>query len=352
MPSPSSSSARPALAPGLTVPRVEIGGTPAEVGYGPFERLASPRANETCFYLNDFALSDPQPWHYPHGSWELHESAAATAGAEPSVTWDSEMDRAEFEAVFAEVMASIRRRDVIKAVPVSMARGRYDGDFARRMWATLHGRARAARGHRYFWGDATQGGAGVTPEFLFRVDGRRLTTMALAGTVDAAHADDLESRPKLAREHDIVVDELRRRLATLGTVGSGPREVVPLGSMLHLRTTLHVDLASEPVGETYNELVRLLHPTPALGISPRHAENLATLQNWRERMATPTRFGAPLGAVWPGGALFLVAIRGVFWEGDRVLLPAGCGVVAGSELEAEWAEVQLKQAWVRHALAL
>ena len=176
--------------------------------------------------------------------------------------------------------------------------------------------------------------------------------MALAGTTDAAHAADLTERPKLAREHAIVVDELQRRLAELGTVKTGRREVVRQGTMRHLRTQLEVTLAQPPEGAALNDIIALLHPTPALGISPRTDKSAALLTRCRERMGTPAAFGAPFGVAWPGGALFVVAIRGVFWDEDRVLLPAGGGLVAGSEFENEWAELELKRAWVRRALGL
>jgi menaquinone-specific isochorismate synthase len=122
--------------------------------------------------------------------------------------------------------------------------------------------------------------------------------------------------------------------------------------MRHLRTSLEVTLAGPPHGAALNDIIRLLHPTPALGISPRTEKSVALLTRCRERMGTPAMFGAPFGVAWPGGALFIVAIRAVFWEGDRVLLPAGGGLVAGSDFETEWAELELKRAWVRKALEL
>ena len=174
--------------------------------------------------------------------------------------------------------------------------------------------------------------------------------MALAGTTDAAHAADLTERPKLSREHAVVVDEMQKRLALLGKVATGEREIARQGTMRHLRTPMEVTLARPPSGGELNEIIRLLHPTPALGISPRTEASTALLAGCRERMGTPPSFGAPFGVAWPGGALIVVAIRGVFWEGGTVLLPSGGGLVAGSEFDAEWEELELKRAWVRRAL--
>jgi menaquinone-specific isochorismate synthase len=311
--------------------------------------MALPPANATGFYVNDFMLSEPAPWRVPITS---DPAVAAGAGTPPVIAWD-EPSRDAFRVVFDELMEAVRGREILKAVPVAAARGRREsGDIAawiRRMLAFPSGEA---QGLSFAWMQGDTGFGGFTPEILFQISGSKLTTMALAGTTDAAHAADLTERPKLAREHAVVVDELQKRLAVLGEVKTGSREVVRQGTMRHLRTSLEVTLDAPPGGEALNDIIRLLHPTPALGISPRTESSTALLARCRERMGTPAAFGAPFGVAWPGGALFVVAIRGLFWNGDDVLLPAGCGLVAGSEFDAEWEELALKRAWVRRALGL
>jgi menaquinone-specific isochorismate synthase len=313
------------------------------------ERTALPPATGTAFYVNDFALSDPRPWRVPV---EIGPVEAAPPVQPPALVWE-EPPASAFSEVFSELMDSVRRRDILKAVPVASAAGR-----------VLHGELRAWLRHSltkpaddpgsfgFAWLDGDSGFGGFTPEILFQIDGRRLITMALAGTTDAAHAEELTQRPKLSREHAVVVDELQRRLARLGEVRTGRREVVRHGNIRHLRTPLEVTLTSEPTGEALNDIIRLLHPTPALGIMPRTEQTMQMLTRCRERTGTPAAFGAPFGVAWPGGAIFVVAIRAVFWQGNQLLLPAGGGLVAGSEFEAEWAELELKRAWVRRALGL
>ena len=250
-------------------------------------------------------------------------------------------------------MHAVRSREILKAVPVAVAGGQLsEGEMGAWMRYLLSHRPPEVQGLPFAWIEASRGFGGFTPEILFQIDGCRLTTMALAGTTDAAHASELTERPKLARERAVVVDELQRRLSALGTVTTGKREVVRQGTMRHLRTPLEVPLAAPPDGEALNAIIRLMHPTPALGISPRTEASMALLTACRERMGTPAAFGAPFGVAWPGGALFVVAIRGAFWQEQSVLLPSGCGLVAGSEFEAEWEELELKRAWVRRALGL
>jgi menaquinone-specific isochorismate synthase len=43
----------------------------------------------------------------------------------------------------------------------------------------------------------------------------------------------------------------------------------------------------------------------------------------------------------------IVAIRGVWWKGDEIRLPAGCGVIEASRLVNEWRELRLKREAVK-----
>ena len=76
------------------------------------------------------------------------------------------------------------------------------------------------------------------------------------------------------------------------------------------------------------------------------------LHAWRQQLSVPSTFGAPLGVQWSGGMQMVVTIRGLWWEQDAISLPAGCGIVDGSELEQEWRELGLKRRWVKQAFGL
>ncbi len=312
---------------------------------GEFTSYMAPPEDSTCFYVNDFALTRAAPWRRFHSLsraplWEDRPADPPLAWHEPAVS--------EFAEVFREVMEAIAEESLIKAVPVTTAMAKLLTPPGK--WLGKQLTEKESAGHGFLWDVGERGFGGLTPEILFQIDGRELRTMALAGTTDSSQADALLYRPKLSREHEIVVTEIRRRLQPLGKVECGDRQIVPLGSLYHLRTELRVTLREEPHGAALNDLVRLLHPTPALGIAPRAA--LSRLHGWRERLRTPRFFGAPFGIAYPGGATMLVAIRGLFWQQGELHLPAGCGLVAGSVLESEWAELQLKRAWVRRTFKL
>lgn len=177
--------------------------------------------------------------------------------------------------------------------------------------------------------------------------------MALAGTVARGAEQELLCSEKLLLEHETVVASLVERLAPLGELSREPRRLMPLNSLTHLCTKLTVVLDDRNWQNRVTDLISLLHPTPALGVAPRNEESLGHLRGWRQKLGVPQHFGAPVGVKWPGGMLMLVAIRGVFWENEPKIayLPSGCGIVAGSQLETEWAELALKRRWVRETLA-
>jgi menaquinone-specific isochorismate synthase len=64
-------------------------------------------------------------------------------------------------------------------------------------------------------------------------------------------------------------------------------------------------------------------------------------------------FAAPFGLALPGGrSRCLVAIRGVQWDRAATRCGAGCGLVPGSDLARETAELRLKLSATRGNLGL
>ena len=171
--------------------------------------------------------------------------------------------------------------------------------------------------------------------------------MALAGT---ARSDDrlvFAVDEKEIREHEYVAQTLVSKLLDLGTIKRSPREILNLGSIVHFLSHIGLDLQTP---RTPDELIRKLHPTPALGPLPRTPETLALLFEWRERLGCPKEFGAPFGLLDGSGFDAIVAIRGIWWKENQLMLPAGCGVIEASRLVNEWRELRLKREAVKHFL--
>jgi menaquinone-specific isochorismate synthase len=87
-------------------------------------------------------------------------------------------------------------------------------------------------------------------------------------------------------------------------------------------------------------LVQLLHPTPAMGGSPR---DLA-MDFIRENEPVPRGwYAAPVGWIdSQGDGEFIVAIRSAVAQERRVWCYAGAGIVLDSQPDREWHETDLK----------
>ncbi|OKJ12002.1 hypothetical protein AMK19_12485 [Kitasatospora sp. CB01950] len=198
---------------------------------------------------------------------------------------------------------------------------------------------------------------GATPEYLVRIDGRTVHVLGLAGTTprgatpeqDDALERELLGSPKLQHEHDVVVqmllDALRHHCHDVAA--ETPPAVVKLANVQHLSTKVHGLLADDS-GTGILDLVDRLHPTPALGGHPRRealswlAENEGIDRSW---------YAGVVGwADRSGRGEFAVAIRSALLDGDSASLYAGCGLVADSDPEAEYAETCAKLHPMMYAL--
>jgi isochorismate synthase len=194
---------------------------------------------------------------------------------------------------------------------------------------------------------ASGGFVGASPELLVRRRGRVATSRPMAGTVPrgdsaAAEADGLArltGSPKEAVEHRLVVDAVADGLAKVADrVQVGRPEVVRLATVAHLATEITADLTGAL--PTALELAGLLHPTPAVGGSPRDAAlaAIAALEPFDRG-----RYAGPVGWVdRAGDGEWAVALRCATLDGPRAHLLAGAGIVPGSDPDAEWAETEYK----------
>jgi menaquinone-specific isochorismate synthase len=194
---------------------------------------------------------------------------------------------------------------------------------------------------------ASDGFVGASPELLVRRQGRVAISRPMAGTVPrgdsaAAEADGLArltGSAKEAVEHRLVVDAVAEGLAKAADrVEVGRPEVVRLTTVAHLATEITAELTG-PL-PTALELAGLLHPTPAVGGSPRDAAlaAIAALEPFDRGC-----YAGPVGWVdRAGDGEWAVALRGASLDGRHARLLAGAGIVPGSDPDAEWAETEHK----------
>jgi menaquinone-specific isochorismate synthase len=197
---------------------------------------------------------------------------------------------------------------------------------------------------------------GASPERLVRVSQGTLETEALAGSIrrgvsaseDAALAAALLRSEKDRREHREVLDDIVARLTPLGIEPkfSAQPQVRRLANVQHLDTPVHAKL---PDTVHVLDVLAAMHPTPAVGGSPRDA----AVGRIRELEGFPR--GLYAGALgWlnaRGGGEFFVGIRSALVQGSSARVFAGAGIVAGSTPEKEFAETELKFKAMLDALA-
>lgn len=188
---------------------------------------------------------------------------------------------------------------------------------------------------------------GASPERLLRVSAGSVLTEALAGSAprgataseDAALAGALLRNEKEQAEHACVLDSILRRLKPLDLKPEHPDKpaVRRLANVQHLHTP--VQAAVVPGVRTLDVLARL-HPTPAVGGSPREAA-VACIRNL-ESFPRGLYAGA-LGWINSNGeGEFFVGLRSALIDGPSARLYAGAGIMAGSDPAREKAETELK----------
>ncbi|WP_162297913.1 isochorismate synthase [Halalkalibacillus sediminis] len=188
---------------------------------------------------------------------------------------------------------------------------------------------------------------GASPEQLVNVEGQRLSSACLAGTTsrgntiesDEQLASELFYDEKNRQEHHYVVEMMREAISPLCENVEIPDDptIYPLRALQHLYTPVQAQLKQD-----YNvlDVVKHLHPTPALGGEPR--EKALEFIEKNEQLDRGW-YAAPVGWMnhhWDGE--FAVGIRSGLIRNHKAILFAGCGIVEDSDPEAEFNETELK----------
>ena len=261
-----------------------------------------------------------------------------------------------YRADAARVIAAIRRGEAQKAVlalreGVPLVHEFRAASPLRALLATHPGCLTFAHG----LGDQTF--LGASPERLVSLRGGRVEAWAVAGTarrdasasVERALARELLASPKERAEHAFVVGAIETALRELCSHVELPDapELLGTGTVQHLYTPVR---ARSDGSRHVLELVARLHPTPALGGTPREAA-LDLIRGYES--FDRGWYAGPLGWFDPaGGGEFWVALRCGLARGRGVELFAGSGLVAQSDPDREAAETALKLRSLWEALEL
>ena len=307
------------------------------VANAPFKVSSKPHSSKICFYSPDF-FSKKDEFIFSDNVMSVHleellDFLEAYQATQASPSWvDPEFN--DFKGQFDDFQSA---KNLIKVVPVIFAQSFKTPSPKDRAFLLKNLLKKKNIGFAYGYWNNKEGLLGVTPEYLFEKKGTSVKTMALAGT--GMLSDSLMTDPKEVREHQIVVDDLSSQLHAFQFKKSGMYEKT-FRDLKHLQTDIQFqgDLS-------FLSLVRKLHPTSALGGSPKE-KALQWLLKYNH-VVDRKRFGAPFALHFPNGDGFsLTAIRNVQWDQTSMILGAGCGLTAKSKLEKEWQELKWKREWV------
>lgn len=208
---------------------------------------------------------------------------------------------------------------------------------------------RANRGSHVFLFEPEPDAAlvGAAPETVATLKDGVFHATAVAGSIrrgstpreQAELAARLLASDKDRAEQRIALDDMIARLSTVAQqIRSDPQpHVLTLARIQHLETEIR---ASVPSGVGVLDLLRILHPTPAVCGLPRDAalEVLAHHEPFDRGW-----YAGPVGWFDPeGNGVFAPALRTGVSRGPEWTLFAGAGIVDGSVPASEWEETGIK----------
>ncbi len=210
------------------------------------------------------------------------------------------------------------------------------------------------------WVYSNHGLVGATPELLVRLSKSLVTSRILAGTIrktgnderDLALAGSLARSSKDLEEHEYAVRSVEEALSPFCTSTNVPETpfVLHLSNVMHLATDVTGVLSDAANPVDIFALVSRLHPSAAVcGTPTEYAKRTIDEIEGISR----GRYAGPIGWIDAKGDGELgIALRcgQISNDGHSIRIYAGCGIVAGSDPEREYAESQAKLLPMRSAL--
>ena len=210
------------------------------------------------------------------------------------------------------------------------------------------------------WLFLVNGLVGATPELLVRLSKSLVTSRVLAGTIrksgnedrDLALAASLAKSSKDLEEHEYAVKSVADGLAPFCSSTNVPESpfVLHLANVMHLATDVTGVLNSSARQADVFTLIEQLHPSAAVCGTPTEVAKKYISQ--LEQMDRG-RYSGPVGWIdAQGDGEIAIALRCGLLSEDRksIRIFAGCGIVADSNPEKEFAESQSKLIPMRTAL--
>lgn len=193
---------------------------------------------------------------------------------------------------------------------------------------------------------------GASPETLLKIKGRKVRTMALAGTQVYKGSSQVEWDTKNHEEQKIVTEFLKNELSQhLTELEVSAPKTIKAGKLLHLQTTLIGKL--KVTSESLKNLIFSIHPTPAVCGTPKSLAmdfignnetiNRAYYSGFLGEINIPNENHIPFTNL-------VVNLRCMHFENNFATLFAGGGITSKSDVDKEWNETEEKLNTIKSVL--
>ncbi|MFB9056456.1 chorismate-binding protein [Mariniflexile ostreae] len=208
---------------------------------------------------------------------------------------------------------------------------------------------------------------GATPETLLKIEGKRFSMMALAGTQDYKGTLDVKWEEKERQEQQFVTDFIVQHLKpSVEQFRLSAVETVKAGNLVHLKTMITAELKPETL---LRHVISDLHPTPAVCGVPKNKSKQFILKHEPYNREFYTGFLGELNldisvsprsgrrnvenrayAMKKRSTQLYVNLRCMQLKNDTAILYMGGGITKDSNPEQEWQETVSKSMVIKNAL--
>jgi isochorismate synthase len=192
---------------------------------------------------------------------------------------------------------------------------------------------------------------GATPEQLLKANDSVFETIALAGTQKANDSSAVIWKQKEKEEQQFVTDYIVNKLknVALDVLVSEPYSI-QAGSIWHIKTDIS---GVFNLGSSLQQVVSLLHPTPAVCGLPKEDSKAFILENEKYDRTFYTGFLGELNSSLTNetqSSDLFVNLRCMQIVENEALLYMGCGITKDSIPEKEWEESSNKSVTMKKVL--
>ncbi len=192
----------------------------------------------------------------------------------------------------------------------------------------------------------------ATPETLLDIENSFFKTMSLAGTQVYQDSENVVWKSKELEEQQLVTDFIEKQVKDISyNLKIEKTKTIRAGDLLHLKTKVTGNLKEK---STLKELIRALHPTPAVCGLPRDIAKEFILKNENYNRSFYTGFLGEINLddknLKSKNSSLFVNLRCMEVQDKKIFIYVGGGITKDSNAKKEWEETVSKSKTMKKAL--